>query len=124
MEKLSVWFCGLYTTPCLTGLLYGYDTVSISGAIDFLQDKYALSPALQGLVISSIMIGGVIGVGLARVLGPIVSAASRGAINVPPISGSSWAMALGLMVAIGLVVGALPAIRAMRLNIVDALSGR
>ena len=58
MEKLSVWFCGLYTTPCLTGLLYGYDTVSISGAIDFLQDKYALSPALQGLVISSIMIGG------------------------------------------------------------------
>ena len=33
-------------------------TVSISGAIDFLQDKYALSPALQGLVISSIMIGG------------------------------------------------------------------
>ena len=60
MEKLSVWFCGLYTTPCLTGLLYGYDTVSISGAIDFLQDKYALSPALQGLVISSIMIGGVI----------------------------------------------------------------
>ena len=57
MEKLSVWFCGLYTTPCLTGLLYGYDTVSISGAIDFLQDKYALSPALQGLVISSIVIG-------------------------------------------------------------------
>lgn len=57
MEKLSVWFCGLYTTPCLTGLLYGYDTVSISGAIDFLQDKYALSPALQGLVISSSIIG-------------------------------------------------------------------
>ena len=36
-------------------------TVSISGAIDFLQDKYVLSPALQGPVISSIMIGGVIG---------------------------------------------------------------
>ena len=34
-------------------------TVSISGAIDFLQDKYALSPALQGLVISSSIIGGV-----------------------------------------------------------------
>ncbi|MFQ7637723.1 MAG: hypothetical protein ACLRJ0_01400 [Bifidobacterium longum] len=47
-------------------MLYGYDTVSISGAIDFLQDKYALSPALQGLVISSIMIGGVIGAGFLR----------------------------------------------------------
>ena len=73
MEKLSVWFCGLYTTPCLTGLLYGYDTVSISGAIDFLQDKYALSPALQGLVISSIMIGGVIGAGFC----PISTAAAE-----------------------------------------------
>ena len=34
-------------------------TVSISGAIDFLQDKYVLSPALQGPVISSSIIGGV-----------------------------------------------------------------
>ena len=32
-------------------------TVSISGAIDFLQDKYVLSPALQGPVISSRIIG-------------------------------------------------------------------
>ncbi|QWP78347.1 ABC transporter permease [Lysobacter sp. K5869] len=71
-----------------------------------------------------LLIGGVIGVGLAGLLGPIVSAGSRGAINVPPIGASSWLLALGLMVAIGLVVGALPAIRAMRLNIVDALSGR
>ena len=41
-------------------------TVSISGAIDFLQDKYALSPALQGPVISSSIIGGVIGAGSNR----------------------------------------------------------
>ena len=74
MEKLSVWFCGLYTTPCLTGLLYGYDTVSISGAIDFLQDKYALSPALQGPVISSSIIGGVgIGESVASYLGTKLS---------------------------------------------------
>lgn len=74
MEKLSVWFCGLYTTPCLTGLLYGYDTVSISGAIDFLQDKYVLSPALQGPVISSSIIGGVgIGESVASYLGTKLS---------------------------------------------------
>ena len=53
MEKLSVWFCGLYTTPCLTGLLYGYDTVSISGAIDFLQDKYALSTAAAEALVAA-----------------------------------------------------------------------
>ena len=45
-------------------------TVSISGAIDFLQDKYVLSPALQGPVISSSIIGGVgIGESVASYLG-------------------------------------------------------
>lgn len=47
-------------------------TVSISGAIDFLQDKYVLSPALQGLVI--IIIGGVgIGESVASYLGTKLS---------------------------------------------------
>ena len=41
----------------MAGLLYGYDTVSISGAIEFLRQAYNLSAGLQGLVISSIMIG-------------------------------------------------------------------
>ena len=47
-------------------------TVSISGAIDFLQDKYVLSPALQGPVIS--IIGGVgIGESVASYLGTKLS---------------------------------------------------
>jgi putative ABC transport system permease protein len=71
-----------------------------------------------------VLIGGVLGVGLSALLGPIVSGGSGGAINLPPVSVQSWLTALGLMVAIGLLVGALPAIRAMRLNIVDALAGR
>jgi putative ABC transport system permease protein len=37
---------------------------------------------------------------------------------------SVWMEAVGLMVLIGLIVGALPALRGMRLRIVDALSGR
>lgn len=40
----------------LGGLLYGYDTAVISGAIGFLKDLYSLSPFMEGLVISSIMI--------------------------------------------------------------------
>jgi putative ABC transport system permease protein len=46
--------------------------------------------------------------------------------NLPlaPLDASIWLRALGLMVLIGLVVGALPAVRGMRLRIVDALSGR
>lgn len=71
-----------------------------------------------------VVLGGVLGLGLAAVLGPIVGTASGGAINLPPIGWRSWSLGLGLMAAIGLLVGALPAMRAMRLNIVDALAGR
>lgn len=48
-------------------------TVSISGAIDFLQDKYVLSPALQGPVISSSIIGAGIGESVASYLGTKLS---------------------------------------------------
>ncbi len=48
----------------LAGLLYGYDTVSISGAITYLTPLWHLSATIEGLIISSIMIGGVIGVGV------------------------------------------------------------
>ncbi len=41
--------------------------------------------------------------------------------TVPP---ETWAMGVALMLGIGLIVGLLPALRAMRLNIVDALAGR
>ena len=71
-----------------------------------------------------VAIGGVLGLGLAAVLGPVVGGASGGAINLPPIGWRSWSLGLALMAGIGLLVGALPAIRAMRLNIVDALAGR
>ncbi|MDQ3617788.1 MAG: FtsX-like permease family protein [Pseudomonadota bacterium] len=71
-----------------------------------------------------IMIGGLIGLGIASLLIAGVSAASGGIIQLDTVPPETWAMGLGLMLAIGLVVGLLPALRAMRLNIVDALAGR
>jgi putative ABC transport system permease protein len=71
-----------------------------------------------------VVIGGVLGLGLAAVLGPVVGTLSKGAISLPPIGWESWTLGLALMAVIGLLVGALPALRAMRLNIVDALAGR
>lgn len=71
-----------------------------------------------------VVIGGVLGLGLAAVLGPAVGTFSGGTINLPAIGTQSWLLGLALMGGIGLLVGALPAIRAMRLNIVDALAGR
>ncbi len=68
-----------------------------------------------------LMLGGLIGLGLASVLIPIVSAGSGGMLNLPPVGASSWEVGVGLMALFGVVVGAVPAASAMRLNIVDAL---
>lgn len=59
---------GLALSADLAGLLYGYDTVSISGAIEFLRARYGLSTLMEGLVVSSIMLGAVIGAATAGFL--------------------------------------------------------
>ena len=71
-----------------------------------------------------VVLGGLIGLGISALIMPAVSAASGGAIQLPSLPGSTWAMGMGLAVLIGTVVGLLPALRGMRLNIVDALAGR
>jgi putative ABC transport system permease protein len=71
-----------------------------------------------------IVLGGVIGMGIAAVLIPAISAMSGGMIALGGIPPETWGIGIGLMVAIGVVVGTLPALRAMRLKIVDALAGR
>ena len=71
-----------------------------------------------------IVIGGAIGLAIATLLMPAVSAASGGAIQLGTVPPASWLLGLALMVGLGIVVGAQPALRAMRLNIVDALAGR
>jgi putative ABC transport system permease protein len=71
-----------------------------------------------------LLLGGVIGLALATVIIPAISAGSGGMLNLPPVRRGSWSLGVALMVAIGMLVGALPALKAMRLNIVDALAGR
>ncbi|SFL48362.1 sugar porter family MFS transporter [Salibacterium qingdaonense] len=65
----SVWYIILIACAAgMAGFLYGFDTAVISGAITFLRDLYSLSPAMEGIVISSVMVGGVIGVGISGFL--------------------------------------------------------
>jgi putative ABC transport system permease protein len=84
--------------------------------------------SVLGLVLAEavllIVLGGVLGLLLAQVLLPAVNAASGGRMNFPPIGRSTWLLGIVLMLGIGLVVGVLPALRGMRLRIVDALAGR
>jgi putative ABC transport system permease protein len=69
-------------------------------------------------------IGGLCGLALAAAAMPAISAGSNGVIQLPYLQAQTWAMGIGLMILIGLAVGGLPALRAMRLKVVDALAGR
>lgn len=68
-------------------------------------------------------VGGAAGMGLAALVLPVVASKSMGMLptSVPT---QTWLVGIGLIVLIGLVVGVLPALRARRLKIVDALAGR
>ena len=84
--------------------------------------------SVLGLVLAEsvllLVIGGLLGLGLAAFAMPAVSAASNGMIQLGTMPPATWAVGLGLMLAIGAAVGLIPAWRAMRLDIVDALAGR
>ena len=71
-----------------------------------------------------LLLGGVIGLAIAASLMPMVSSASGGMVPSGSVPTATWLLGFALMIAVGIVVGALPALRAMRLNIVDALAGR
>ncbi|HVW67635.1 MAG TPA: FtsX-like permease family protein [Steroidobacteraceae bacterium] len=71
-----------------------------------------------------LLLGGVMGLVMAGVVIDIVRAKLGTSIPLASLDGGIWLRALALMIAIGLIVGALPAVRGMRLRIVDALSGR
>ena len=68
-------------------------------------------------------LGGVIGMGLARVILPGLASKAQGMLPAT-IPLQTWIVGAVLIVVIGLVVGVLPALRAKRLKIVDALAGR
>ena len=86
------------------------------------------SHAVMAMVLAEsvllLLLGGVLGLLLAVVVVGGFHAATGGAIPMSPVGGDIWAHGLLLMLVVGLLVGALPALRAMRLNIVDALAGR
>ena len=71
-----------------------------------------------------LVLGGVIGLGLVSLISMALPALSGGMITHTSVGAKSWSLGLALAIAIGVVIGTLPAMRAMRLNIVDALAGR
>ena len=52
----------------LGGLLFGYDVGVISGAILFITKAFSLSPALEEIVVSSVLLGSLVGAAAGGVL--------------------------------------------------------
>jgi putative ABC transport system permease protein len=74
--------------------------------------------------VSLLVLGGALGLALASVAVHALTVSFGGALPMLPVAGHAWLRGLVLMLLIGLIVGALPARRGMRLRIVDALAGR
>jgi putative ABC transport system permease protein len=68
-------------------------------------------------------LGGLIGLALATGVGALVERKLGGFLPLA-VDAGVWATGFAAMVAMSLAVGLLPALRAKRLNIVDALAGR
>jgi len=84
------------------------------------------STVLTLVMIKSVLLiglGGAIGMGLAATILPLLAPKTQGLLP-PHVPTQTWLMGIGLILLIGVVVGLLPALRAKRLKIVDALAGR
>jgi putative ABC transport system permease protein len=69
------------------------------------------------------LLGGLIGLSLATLLGAMVEQGTGGQFQLN-VNGVIWAIGIGAILVMSLAVGLLPALRARRLKIVDALAGR
>lgn len=58
-RRLSAYFVS--SVAALGGLLFGYDTGVISGALLFLRDSFALTTVTQEIAVSSVLVGAIIG---------------------------------------------------------------
>lgn len=90
-------------------------TIGFSGR-DILLLVLAESVALLAL-------GGLAGLALANAVVDVVLMSKGPHLPMAPISSAIWLRGLGLIALVGVIVGALPALRAMRLRVVDALAG-
>jgi MFS transporter, SP family, sugar:H+ symporter len=65
MDALQVNGRRIFFFGALGGLLFGYDTGVISGAILFIKADFGLSPFMQGAVVAGLLLGAMVGAALA-----------------------------------------------------------
>jgi len=93
----------------LGGLLFGYDTGVISGALPFIKQDFALSPTMQGVAASSVLVGATLGAACAGILSDrfgrkrVILVVAL--LFVAGALGSALAPSLGVLLAARAVVG-------------------
>jgi sugar porter (SP) family MFS transporter len=60
-EQRSFFFVITAVIAALSGILFGYDTGVISGAILFINDQFHLTPQMNGLVVGMVLLGALMG---------------------------------------------------------------
>jgi putative ABC transport system permease protein len=73
--------------------------------------------------VSLCLVGGIVGLALATLLGAIVEKSTGGQFQLS-LDAFVWGIGIATILVMSLAVGLLPALRARRLKIVDALAGR
>lgn len=93
----------------LGGLLFGFDTGIISGALLFIREDLGLSPFLQSAVVSAILVGAVVGAGAS---GPLADRFGRRTMTIVAACvfivgalGSAFSPSVGWLIAARVVLG-------------------
>jgi sugar porter (SP) family MFS transporter len=60
-SKKNIFFIFIAVIAAIAGILFGYDTGVVSGAILFINDEFNLSPQINGLVVSAVLFGALMG---------------------------------------------------------------
>lgn len=107
--------CVIFITALLSGILIGYCTAVIAGALVFLDDQFHFAPWQEGVIVSSVLIGGFVGAllisGVAKKFGPKASMMitcvlfALGSIATSLVT-DYWLLTLGRFT-VGLAVGAM-----------------
>lgn len=94
----------------LGGILFGYDTAVISGAIDGISRHFALSDAMTGWAVSSVVVGSIVGAGaagwLANVLGRRLAMQLSAVLFLVSAIGSALAFSFWFYISMRVIGGA------------------
>ncbi|MEW6145653.1 MAG: sugar porter family MFS transporter [Thermodesulfobacteriota bacterium] len=116
----------------LAGLLLGYDTGSISGALGFISDEFRLDTVGKGSVVSIVLIGGIIGAFINGVfadrLGRKLTVQGAALLFIAGAAGSALSPSAGALLVsrfiLGLALGAVSASAPLYIAEISPASGR